>query len=200
MNLGASTSVNVHDDHHLVYIKSENDKKYVNVYNFIQPYVEFSFSSICVELNVITSCEGLKIKDCPTMISAINWLPIILDKYLKKFSYAKCVQFKIDESITELNDQQFMKFAENFKNFQWTYLIMFESTQDGSFCIYWHLERTIHIFSLSVGDNTQGLNDFIRRCLFESLKNGQSGEKNSNYTLKKLCKLSIRHIITRSTK
>lgn len=160
----------------LEHIYEAVDPVYENVDEKVLPCLEINFLFIQEHLNKLLSCETLRVRRCPSMLSAVNLMPLIVEKFFKSFSSAKCVEFYVDSlAIDALNEFYYIKFVEKFKGFQWSFMVTFESSQDGSFCAYWRQENTKHVFSLHVPDNDVGLCCFIKNFLMKTLKNGKNG-------------------------
>lgn len=169
--LVANTEIEMQHIYESVY-----DPVYENIYDVVMPCSEMNFQSIQEQLNKLSSCEILRVRSCPSMLSAVNWMSMLVEKFFKMFSSAKCVEFHIDcLAIVELNEYYYIKFVEKFREFRWSFMVSFESSIDESFCIYWRIENTEHIFSLCVAANDAKICSFTKNFLMMALKNGKNG-------------------------
>lgn len=144
----------------------------------VQSTTTINYESLSDDLNNLRSYEILKIQSCPSISSAINSMSLIVDKFLHKFSRAKCVVFLIEGDVVEFDEIQYFKFVENFKGVNRTFMFSFESTEDGSSCIYWRMTSDHHIFSLHVKLNEADAAEGVRSFLMASFRQGHSGNKN----------------------
>lgn len=138
--------------------------------------LEFDFSSVRQIIPTLRNHQILTIRNTPSMASALGSILILTRGFFIRFWSALCVHFKIKSEVSELDDFQLHEFVKSFDGFQKSFLIIFESTLNGSCLIYWRLKETLQIFSLLIGENSVNLGKFVREFLFKSLKCGFNGE------------------------
>lgn len=70
----------------LEHIYEAVDPVYENVDEKVLPCLEINFLFIQEHLNKLLSCETLRVRRCPSMLSAVNLMPLLVEKFFKSQS------------------------------------------------------------------------------------------------------------------
>lgn len=123
--------------------------------------LEFDYENLREFLASLKNHQILKVRNCPSMEIALSSIPLFMRGFFKRFWSALCVHFVINDQIYELNEFEFMDFAECLKGFTKSFMIVFECARDNSCLIYWRLKDTMQIFSLMTSGNSVKFGDFV---------------------------------------
>lgn len=83
----------------------------------------------------------------------------------------------LDVKKLELNKHQTHSFIEEVKDSsKGPFIVSFQSLKDDSCSIYWKLKNKPQTFYIDIEKNSVEIADFVKKCLFQSLKSGHNGK------------------------